>query len=407
MYNAVAIQSAFLGLIGWRQNDSPDNQRINALTDSDSGLYYNDFHPDLTYDNLYSVAPNYVKVTHTAWDNAENYTAGDLVTDGGINYVALSANVNKPPADNPDIWLTQFTKWLKDRTEAGIIEALRLWVRGRLKERAGATLLEQDKIFRAGAISGTNDVNNGRLTGYELVPTFSKYAKGAIDQLSLHLTEAQDVDVYLFNSLLLAPVKTTTLSYTTAGSVQWFSLTDWQLNGEGTYFIVMDQGNLSGQSINTVQDFSHMGQPNYYPRSKFFSVSAFSVDGDGSALWDVTQNTYSRETNYGINLNISVHCDYTELFLTNKMVFLDLIYAVNGGKFLSEIIHNPNVRANRNIVNAKSRQLATEVHGDAAGRPGKVEKEIEMIIETTVLDFSNLDTVCLPCVKRSGAWRLA
>jgi len=82
-----AIKTGFDGFIGWKQNDDASGLQLTDLTTSSSGMFYNDIHPILTIENIASVSPDYKKLFPVVGDQNTNFTA-----------------------------------WLKGKTENGIIE---------------------------------------------------------------------------------------------------------------------------------------------------------------------------------------------------------------------------------------------------------------------------------------------
>lgn len=93
MYDPQAIKAAFIGLVGYRQNEDPQGVQLIELTTSSSGLWFNSQHPLLTIANLEAVAPNY---------------GGQGLTDPEVN--------------------VEFTAWLREKTEDAIIEAVNDWL---------------------------------------------------------------------------------------------------------------------------------------------------------------------------------------------------------------------------------------------------------------------------------------
>ena len=60
MFNSGTLKTSLLGLVGIRQNENPLGEQLTtAVTTSRSGLYANDEHALLTFDNLKSIAPIY------------------------------------------------------------------------------------------------------------------------------------------------------------------------------------------------------------------------------------------------------------------------------------------------------------------------------------------------------------
>lgn len=100
MYTASTLKTGLIGLIGWRQNRDADGLQLQGLTSTTSGLYYNDVHPLLTFDNLLSIAPDVELLGDNASERAQ-----------------------------------AFTDWLQEKTEAGIINAVTDWLDHKLPMR--------------------------------------------------------------------------------------------------------------------------------------------------------------------------------------------------------------------------------------------------------------------------------
>ena len=64
MVRANDIQEKLLRLIGWEQNyDTSDLKISDALTVSESGLYFQQIHPLLTLQNMSCIAPDFNNIT--------------------------------------------------------------------------------------------------------------------------------------------------------------------------------------------------------------------------------------------------------------------------------------------------------------------------------------------------------
>ena len=59
MFNPTTIQNCMTSLLGWRNDANTSVPQITntALLTSDSGLYYNDFHPLLLIENIVNTLP--------------------------------------------------------------------------------------------------------------------------------------------------------------------------------------------------------------------------------------------------------------------------------------------------------------------------------------------------------------
>ena len=369
MYNHITLKADLIGLVGWRQNADPSGVQLTALTTTSSGLYFNDIHPALTLDNLLSIAPQF-----------------DLIDSD-------TAAVN-----------TAFTGWLTEKVEAGIVKAISSWTSEKMKNRTAGNLLNDTKLFRTTGRLQNTDTNNSEIVGIEVSPRREKGIATKIRKVGLRLTQNQTLTINLFSSENTAPDATPlTAVYTAAGGVQWFTV-DWDLPPTGTYWIAYDQADLTGQSVNGLLDYNYDNRGiTHYPGNKYFQSVSFVVPGNDAALWDISQNQYTLSTNYGLNLELDVRCDYTSFVVDQKALFADLVALQVGMDILRELAFNPSARVNRNEAVMSPAQLIYEIDGDAQGRNdfsllGKFQAELSNV----AFDDSQISKTCLPCRKRSA-----
>lgn len=403
MYDPAQIKAGFLDLIGWRAElpGTPPQQPAGLLT-STSGLYYNDQHPLLTYANLRSIAPDFSLYTFDAWDVDETYAAGDIVTNGGSTWRALQVSTGETPAEGDD-WeeVHFFAEWLREKTESGIIRAVEDWIASKFEQRTARTLLANTRLFPHQQAGRETDANEGRLAGIEIVPSTSDNMLVRLDQVALTLSEAQTVTVKLFASNQAGPLQTKALAYTEAYTEQWFDL-GWELPAGPVYYIAYSQAAISGASVNGAQwwDVSEMQNKNRY-----FFASPFTADADGAALWNARQNRYSSGSNYGLNLRMTVRCDYTRFLLSQGDVLKGLIAKSVAMGLLREMAYNPQSRVNRNESNISVTQVLYEIDGDSQGRPGGLKTQYEAELKAARFDRENIDRDCIPCRKSGVKYR--
>lgn len=409
MYDVSQVKTGLIGLVGWRQNVDPTGQQLTTLTASSSGLYFNDEHPMLTIDNLISIAPDFSRLTYTAWSNVATYAMGDKVSLSGVNYIAIAASTNQTPP-NSTYWISAFTAWLKEKTEAGIIKGLNAWMDEKFEDRTARNLLSNSVLFAATGLMTELDANNGQVVGMEILPVISRNLAIKVNRIGLQFDTNQDITISLFNSRQPTAISTQTITYAASGGIQWEDVA-WTLDGEGAYYLVYDQSDIEGQSINGVHEYHYQTYGRYgrtsFSMGKFFRAVSFSVGGDVSGLWDISSNSYTLETNYGLNLDMSVECDYTSLFLEQKNQFKTVIAKSVAIDLLREMAYNPNVNVNRNQANVTREQLLYEIDGDSQGREGGMKKQLEDAIRGAKMDTTGMDKVCLPCKRWASKWRVA
>lgn len=368
MYNIEEIKSAFLGLIGWRNNpdDSSGSWQLNEMTTSSSGLFYNDVHPILTFDNLQSISTRF----------------GDIESS--------SAEIN-----------AAFTDWLKQKTEAGIVEAISTWFNEKSGLGTATNLLEQTDLFKTTNNFTDLTVSEGKIVGHRFTPYTSKNLSLKIEKIHVQFDTNQVVQIHLFQSGKKAPIQSVNVNYTGSGSVQSETV-NWILKGGSSYFLAYNQDLVLGSAINGVYDYKFSGSQVAFPSGRFFEVCAFNADVDSILeLWDLKKNNYTIATNYGLNASLSVLCDYTDFIISQKDLFKMLIYYHVAAKLMREIAFNPNSRLNRNAENVNRNEVIYEIDGDSQGRNRHtVFGRYERALNSIQFNSSNIDPLCLPCKKK-------
>jgi len=242
MYNASALKTELIGLIGWRQNEDSSGTQLTGLTSTSSGMYYNDEHPLLTFDNLLSIAPEYSRIHGT------------------------QSEINDA-----------FTAWLQNKTEAGIIRAVQTWIDRKFQMRTAANLLDRRQLYEVTGRQENTDNNDSKLVGLEIVPKRSRNLKMTIEQIGVQFDTNGTVTVYLFNALSATSEQSQAITYTGSGGVQWETV-DWVLSGAGAYYLVYLQDAAPGLSINgAVEHHYSENELTYIPMGHFFQVTPFEV----------------------------------------------------------------------------------------------------------------------------------
>ena len=367
MYNANSLKTALIGLVGWRQNHDPSGWQLTELTASSSGLWFNSVHPMLTFDNLRSICPKFNLVEA---DQAATNTA--------------------------------FTGWVKEKTEDWIVEAIGVWFNQKSGIKTANNLLERKDLFYSTTNSANTEDSSGKIVGFQVDTKNNKGLQVEIKRIGLQLTQNQSLRVNLFKSGQNDSVANSPIAYTANGGVQWETV-DWVLESGHSYFIAYDQDDLVGEAVNGLIDYSiYQNGRTKYPTAKYFDVAGFSADVDDSSLWDLSKNSHTISTNYGLNLSFSVKCDYTDFVIDQASIFADYLRLYVGMGFLNEIANNPNANVNRNESNASARNLKFDINGDSQGKDdfsvhGKVKKALSAI----QFDTAGIDKICLPCRRRS------
>lgn len=411
MYNVSSLKTGLIGLVGWRQNPDPSGTQLTDMLTSASGLYFNDQHPLLTFENLKSIAPDFSLVSFPAWSALTAYVAGNKVSLSGTLYIAVASSTNQTPP-NSTYWSVYhpLTAWLKEKTEAAIIGVIEDWIGWKFEVKTAKSLTGRAQAFMNAARITDLDENIGDVVGFEFTPHTSRHTVAVIEKIGVSLSENQSLTVKLFASNSPTALQTQVIAYTGAGGEQWQEV-NWELPAGPSYYVVYNQDTLTGQSINGTRSYNvgESGETVMPFEVRGLVLSAFRAQADDvAALWDVNENLYTVSTNYGLNFRFNVRCDYTDFLLEQKDLFKTIISKGVCMRLLREIAYNPNVRTNRNNanMNAGLKEILYEIDGDSQGRPGGLKKEYDQAMKAADFSSVELDRECLPCRKRGVQYRV-
>ena len=428
MVRAIDIQEKLLHLIGWEQNyDTSDLKISDALTVSESGLYFQQIHPLLTLQNMSCIAPDFKNMTFEEYNAEKAYSKGNIVKYNELLYKALQNSVGKQPDIESEYWVetNPFSEWLESKTKASIQKAISRYCNEKIAQGTYKTLCENRTLF-----DGTGrlvDVvkNKKNLVGFEIVPIRAKGVTTKINKIGLQFTEPGEYTLYLMHSSMDAPVKIIKLNKIRKNSIEWFSLDDVYLpyqsddnDAGGSWYLCYFQSKLpeGSQAIRKNKDWSKepCGSCSrkellaWQAWSKYIEVHPFFVNEElveieeELHLWDVENNQYTYDNNYGLNLEITISCDITDFIIEQRMLFQDIIAKQVAVDMLREFAYNANVRTNRHSINASRLDILYEVDGDSSSmKKSGLSYQLDMAFKAINISTQGIDRVCLPC-KNNG-----
>lgn len=377
MFNPTIIQSCMTSLLGWRNDANSSVPQITntALLTSNSGLYYNDFHPLLLIENISNTLPE------------------DKTID---NY-------------------------LTEKVNSGINKALTKVVLEKKLNESTKTLLNSSKLFDGIGRFQDTIVSNGRFVGIE-VEIFPSYgAKVIIDKIGLQFTSAQtNLPIYIYHTSQVDPIKTVTATTTKSNSLEWLTLSESidfsylsnSYDSGGMFYIGYFQDNISGQAIK--KDFNFIDGPCntcrgganlmkvWNERLNFVRIVPIEVASgnlSGTQMFDYTKRKYTPTNNFGLNFGVTVQCDISEYLCEQKMILTDLIGKQVAVDILNDMKHS--TRLNR-IANVSQNMIIRDLEGDRETFEPGLAKRLSDSVKAVDFDFSKIDSPCLPCNKKFG-----
>lgn len=440
MIRAIDIQDKLLHLIGWKQSYNTSDVRISeALTESESGIYFQQIHPLLTLQNISCVAPDFKNTIFPDYVSNAEYSKDDIVTYNEKLYKAKQKVLNKEPNVEHEYWIetNPFSEWLEDKTKASIQKAIMRYCNEKIAQGTYKTLCENKTLF-----DGTGRLvdivkNKKNLVGFEIVPIRAKGVTTKINKIGLQFTEPGEYTIYLMHSSMDAPVKIIKLNKIRKNSIEWFSLNDVYLpyqsednDAGGSWYLCYFQSELpkGSQAIRKNKDWSKepcsscsrreylawMAWSKYIEVHPFFVneelVQAVNFNDDSNNdfvkqpihLWDAEYNQYTYDNNYGLNLELTISCDITDFIIEQRMAFQDIIAKQVAIDMLREFAYNANVRTNRHSINASRPDILYEIDGDSSSMKNSgLSYQLDMAFKALKVSTEGIDRVCLPC-KNNG-----
>lgn len=382
MYRPEDIKQKLIHLIGWRQNyDKTAISLSDELTKSESGQYYQDMHPLLTLENIKSIAPDFSR--YEGDDKDEN---------------AL------------------FSEWLEQKTGASILKAIESFYSEKLAKRTIKNLLESKTLFDgAGRLS---DVvrNTNSIVGFEIVPVRAQGVTLKVEKIGVQFNKNGNFTLYVFHSSSPDPIQQIEVNYTKSGGMQWLDMDDLFLPYEsedtdagGSWFLCYDQTKLPEgmQAVQKNRDWSkgpcstcsRVDYLNWQAWSKYLEIHPFKTPAnDEMKMWDIQSNIYTYQTNYGINLKVTLECDLTDIIISQRKAFQNVIGLQVAADMIREFAYNPSFRINRMQQNFNRNELLYELDGDSQGvKKSGIMYRLDQAMNALDVDTTGMNRICLPC----------
>lgn len=433
MVRANDIQEKLLRLIGWEQNyDTSDLKISDALTVSESGLYFQQIHPLLTLQNISCIAPDFNNITFPEYNSEKEYSKGNVVDYQGTQYKALQKAQGKQPDIESEYWVETnlFSEWLESKTKASIQKAIARYCNEKTVEGTNKPLCESRTLFDGTGRLVDTVKNKKNLVGFEIVPVRAKGVTTKINKICLQFTKAGEYTLYLMHSSMDAPVKIIKLNKIRDNSAEWFTVDDLYLpyqsednDAGGSWYLCYFQSELpeGSQAIRKNKDWSKepcgscsrrellawMAWSKYLEIHPFFvNEELINTEDESLHLWDVENNQYTYDNNYGLNLEVTVSCDITDFIVEQRTMFQDVIAKQVAVDMLREFAYNSNVRTNRHSINASRLDILYEVDGDSSSmKKSGLSYQLDMAFKAIKLSTSGIDRVCLPCRNNGIKYR--
>jgi len=290
-YDQSAVITALKDRVGFRQPLGTGAPTLSsAVTTSNSGRYFQDFHALVTIDNI-------------------------------------KASMYYPAASDANLII-----YLGELRSAAIMRALNGVFTG--KQIVDAPM----KLFSRRGNNDELESNDGLFVGYAVKVADTHDAALQIESLELYFDSAVSFDVYVFADGNQVP-KSTHAVTTVANKITTVDISELIL-GQGLYYIGYFQDDIGSAK-------AYRQQVDCWNRQLQFSATPMSAEATGATTFNREEISYTGEP-VGINLSVSSFKDYTTAIKRKAAQFDELIGLTTAYSVLEQIIYcvrsNPNER---------------------------------------------------------------
>ena len=316
MFDVSKIKNSLSGLVGFKQPFNPEYAMIDANNQlSESGYYVNSNH--FAKIEYIKDCQDYAKITNEDF----NIVLSDIIENSAVNVVNQVFNES--------------------------------------------SYIDRQVLYKYALNKNETDVLPNGFIGYRIEIDDTKSIAFKISRVLLDFDGTGDVTLLLFNSAQKTVLKS---QLVTIASDHQEIVLDWVLNDtdtiyKGEYFI----GYVKDDSFTLSpykRDYENSDLMSY---TTHLDIEKVGVLGhDTNTLFDLSQITYINEST-GLNLDITVYDDFTDLVIQNRFLFARAI-------FLSAVINSlqiymSSLRSNRNERQAEElyKKILIEVEGTRTG----------------------------------------
>ena len=352
-------------MIGLRDTADPDFP-VNILTGASENVWFDDYHPLVTYDNLYWICPNFDGMNYSTWTST-GYSTGSYVIYDNVAYKATRTMLTgDTPSLTSTAWNTPVLDWITQKENAAINKLTNDLFTSKKINESTKTFLDSVQVVDGAGRQADTITAASRFVGFEIKLKRANNIKAVINYIGLQFTSIQtDLTIYLFHSSQKAAVGTWTLTSGAAVSFDWLSAASPatgsnelhyvnyanNIDSGGIYYIGYFEDDITGSAIEKDMGCGFCGgYPDAsYKWSKWAEIRPFAVASgslDGTNIFDIEDVGYS-ETNYGLNFSFSIESDITEMLVNQKALLVNALGYQFASDMLKEMLFNPNSRINK------------------------------------------------------------
>lgn len=413
MFNISTLKTALFGMVGLHDTADPDLP-VNTLTAASESVYFDDYHPLITFDNLYAISPNYDGMNYANW-YATGYASGSYAIYDNIAYRAQRTILTGTvvPSLTSTIWQTPAKDWITEKQNASINKLCNQMITNKKLNESTKTFLDSVQVVDgAGRIEDTITASS-RFVGFEIDLKRSNNIKAVLNYIGLQFTSIQtDLTIYLYHSSQKTAVGTWVLTSASAESFDWIDASSpdtgvnsmhyvnyaTNIDSGGRYYLGYYEADITGSAIEKDVGCDCSGSATVIKWSKWASIKPFAVESthlDGTNIFDIDHIGYG-DTNYGLNFSFSIESDITEMLVNKKALFVNALGYQFANDMLQEMIYNPNSRINKK--QDTSTRNAVLYEWSAPDNQNSIKNQLAEAIDALGFDLSRISQI-LPDVE--------
>jgi len=426
MFDISALQTCLQDVVGFQQTENPKVPALDAdLLVSESGIFFQQEHPLVDLEILHSVAQQFESYTYDPWAVGTTYSLGQRVRDTDINYEYINAT---PTAGNPTsdtaFWnpVAMFSPFLRQMRAQSIAKVLNKYRTSKQLKEITKTALDRMKLYDVPGRLSDKEIRQSRFVGFEIIPEYSEGIKLTIHRLGTQFDTLQLAQVfYVYHTSQTEAIYTITTDIGKVASFEWHNIGgvgntldleygDEAYDAGGRWFLGYYEDDFTGMAVIKKFDFTNgpncsscAGQDHkrYQQWSAWMQISPITVPAsalNGTDLFDVEKVAYPSNNNYGLNLDVSVTCDITDIFCTQRDLLADAISKQFAVDLAEEIAYS---HRNNRIQERQTKNAIIALDTDSNHNPGLSQK-LKDSISALEFDLSALGAVCIPCNQSDG-----
>ena len=194
------LTEQMLHLVGWQQSyDTSEVSVSDNLTQSESGMFFQQIHPLLTLQNLLSIAPDFKNTKYPTHNVNGVYKKGVIVKLEDRLYKSIKDVPQNIDILNSEYWIETnlFSEWLENKTKASIVKLITKFINMKLADKASKSLIENKTLFD-GTGRLTNTIQNRHnFVGFELDTIRSKGVTVKINKIGLQFTKPGKYKIFI------------------------------------------------------------------------------------------------------------------------------------------------------------------------------------------------------------------